>query len=118
LGLFLTSTQVVLRKSKNYAKGDVKLIKASMDRDKFISMVVTQIVPKTEDAIEQINKARKQARTKPLSQVVVQIDNAGGHGGGRGSGMEKTLARLNREIIRAKCKNLRYSLILYNCSKR
>jgi len=74
--------EVAKRKSKYFAKGDKRFRSTTMNRNSFIDMVKTHVVPAV------LAKAPKSVR-----EVEIQFDSAGGHGGGHG--VKKSLAVLN-----------------------
>jgi len=77
-----------MKKSSKYAKKDeVVKQKANMDKKKFLQMCGDLVVP----AIRKLLKEK----LRNVKRVTVQIDNAGGHGGGRGD-MRKVVEELNK----------------------
>lgn len=84
IGLYpLAETVPAQRRSSKRARGTPVLKLLNMDAKLFISMLKEKVVP---DAVKKCPWARR---------IVVQMDNAGGHGGGRGDIARKTLKELN-----------------------
>lgn len=71
------------RNSKKRAAGTLVYREETMDTERFCMMLKTLVVP---DAIRKAPWARS---------IVIQMDNAGGHGGGRGDVNATTCAQLN-----------------------
>lgn len=71
------------RSSRNRPAGSLVFRGANMDADMFCKMLKESVIP---DAIRKAPWAHR---------IVIQMDNAGGHGGGRGDVNATTCARLN-----------------------
>jgi hypothetical protein len=78
--------QVMKRSSKYAKKGQTVQEAASMNKEKLLAMCETQVVPAIDKLLESF---------PDIKRVVVQLDGAGGHGGGRGD-MKQMLEQLNR----------------------
>ena len=80
---------VTQRKSKN-RDGGVSCIKSiEMTKDVFINMMFTKLIP---DVLSSTNGF--------ATRIIFQVDNAGGHGGGRGSLENSTFPKL-RKLVRS-----------------
>ena len=84
IGLYPVVKKIVAkRKSKNHDVGDEYDIADTMTADKFIEMLEEKVIP---DALRKTGTW--------VRRVVVQFDNAGGHGGGRGDVNLTTIRKL------------------------
>ena len=96
-------------KSAYRVKGAREFIKESMTKDYFIKMLTTKLIPAT------LERCGKWA-----AKIVWFMDNAGGHGGGRGDMDKTTIAELNEwckvmlpknKALRRLCKGGKFPII-------
>ena len=84
IGMYLVAEKVVAKRtSKHHKSGEEYLKSITMNTKKFIQMITEQVIP---DIIAQ---TRCWVKT-----IKIQMDNAGGHGGGCGK-ISKTIDKLN-----------------------
>jgi hypothetical protein len=85
----VTETKIAKHNSKHHQKGQQYEASCTMDARKFIEMVTTKMVP----AI--LAKCGKWA-----TKITIQMDNAGGHGGGHGDITKTTIQKLTEWVAR------------------
>lgn len=86
VGLYpIAEQKAALRGSKNHAKGDLTWKLVNMDTALFKKLLQESVVP---DVLAATGTWAK--------RIVIQMDNAGGHGGGRGDINKTTLSELNQ----------------------
>ena len=83
----VTATKTAKHSSKNHKKGDEYLASTSMDASKFKDMLCTLVLP-----------AALKAGRGWAKKIIVQMDNAVGHGGGSGNINNTTIPALNAWI--------------------
>lgn len=88
IGIYPVTKKFVYQKNTNtHRKGDVKLVPGTMDVQVLIDMLRDSVLP---DALKKCGSWAK--------KITIQMDNAGGHGGGRMTLANKTIPLLNKMV--------------------